>query len=1161
MQFGVLGPLVVRPPAGDPLAVGGPRPRALLAMLLLDAGRLVSIDRLIDGQYGDRPPSGAANAVQAQVSRLRRNLPADLIEFHGSGYRLAVDRDSVDAHRFERLSREGRGLLAAGRHSAAAAVLREGLELWRGPAFADVAEAPFAPPQAVRLEELRLAATEDLFEAELSLPSASPVGGLRELVAAHPLRERARGLLMRGLHAAGRQAEALAVFDEGRRLLADELGADPSPELAALHLEILRGERESSARVPPPAQLTSFVGREAELARLDALREARLVTIVGPGGTGKTRLAIESATRSARDGGPAFVDLSIADGGTAQAAPAQTAPAQTAPAQAASAQAASAQAASAQAASAQAASAQAASAQAAQGAQAAEAAQAVQVAQVAQAVLGALGLRESGLKPPAAGGPDPADRLVAALAEQDVLLILDNCEHVIAGAAALTRRLLARCPGLRVLATSREPLGLTGEQLVPLAPLPTPPPGEADPAGYPAVRLFVDRAAAVRQGFTLDPGTLAAVLRICAALDGLPLAIELAAARVRTFGVAEIADRLAEHGRFRLLSRGDRTAAARHQTLHAVVEWSWSLLDAGEQALARRFSVFSGGATLEAVEHVCATPAPWPAQVVEPEDLAEVLADLVDKSLVETDGERYQMLDTIRLFCAGRLAEAGEEEALRRAHAAWFFAYARRADDHLHRAEQLEWLARLSADNANLQAALRWGVEHDRPTAFRLMTALAMYWWLSGRRGQATRHAERLLDGPEPGDELAEEYVLAVLHAVPAAGSPHWERARTIVEALDRPLRHRFGVALWGMIAGPPRGGVGAARDRRISRADPWSRALEQLGLALMALHDGRLAEAEGEMEEVLANFGAVGERWGTGQALDWLALLASWRGDWGRAMELWDRALAMVAELGALDELADILLRRGNAHWRSGNAEAARADCERAGELERRLGRPELRAWVRLELGDMLRLQGDLAGAAERLEAALSGSDAGTFTAGGTTSRVHTALGRLATAQGDGERAARMHAEAVAIALRSPLANDLAEAAEGLAGHVLTARVPDAGDILTTRVPDQAEGLAGDALTTHVPDPGGPTADAGVERDGGDEVDERRRAAAQAAVLLGVGAAVRGMAVVGDRDVAATAAEATRVLGPDAFAAAYASGAAMNRDEATTVLRTTTGR
>ncbi|MFC7591855.1 ATP-binding protein [Nonomuraea antimicrobica] len=473
------------------------------------------------------------------MSRLRRHLPGDLIEFHGAGYRLAVERESVDAHRFETLSREGRGLLATGRYAAATALLREGLALWRGPAFADVADAPFARPQAVRLEELRLTATEDLYEAELSLPGAQPVAGLRELVAGHPLRERARGLLMRALHAAGRQAEALAVYEEGRRLLAAELGADPSPELAALHLEILRGERGRTAWAEPPAQLTSFVGREEELARLAALRTVRLVTIVGPGGTGKTRLAVESTGRRAGSGDTGrtvgFVDLTLADGAPGQ---------------------------------------------------------------VAQAVLGALGLREPALTPPAAGGPDPADRLVAALADRSLVLVLDNCEHVIAEAATLTRHLLARCPGLTVLATSREPLGLTGEHLVPLAPLPLPPPGarEApqDALAYPAVRLFADRASAVRQEFALTPGNLDAVLRICAALDGLPLAIELAAARVRTFGVAEIADRLAEHGRFRLLSRGDRTSAARHQTLHAVVEWSWSLLGAEEQALARRFAVFAG---------------------------------------------------------------------------------------------------------------------------------------------------------------------------------------------------------------------------------------------------------------------------------------------------------------------------------------------------------------------------------------------------------------------------------------------------------------------------------------------------------------------------------------------------------------------------------------
>ncbi|GAA3697380.1 BTAD domain-containing putative transcriptional regulator [Nonomuraea antimicrobica] len=1054
MQFGVLGPLVVRSTAGDPVAVGGPRPRALLAMLLLDAGRTVSLERLIDGQYGDRPPAGAANAVQAQVSRLRRHLPGDLIEFHGAGYRLAVERESVDAHRFETLSREGRGLLATGRYAAATALLREGLALWRGPAFADVADAPFARPQAVRLEELRLTATEDLYEAELSLPGAQPVAGLRELVAGHPLRERARGLLMRALHAAGRQAEALAVYEEGRRLLAAELGADPSPELAALHLEILRGERGRTAWAEPPAQLTSFVGREEELARLAALRTVRLVTIVGPGGTGKTRLAVESTGRRAGSGDTGrtvgFVDLTLADGAPGQ---------------------------------------------------------------VAQAVLGALGLREPALTPPAAGGPDPADRLVAALADRSLVLVLDNCEHVIAEAATLTRHLLARCPGLTVLATSREPLGLTGEHLVPLAPLPLPPPGarEApqDALAYPAVRLFADRASAVRQEFALTPGNLDAVLRICAALDGLPLAIELAAARVRTFGVAEIADRLAEHGRFRLLSRGDRTSAARHQTLHAVVEWSWSLLGAEEQALARRFAVFAGGATLEAVERVCGTGAagaPDPAA-------AEALADLVDKSLVETDGERYQMLDTIRLFCLERLAKAGEEDRLRRAHAAWSLDFAGQAHDHLYRDEQLTWLARLSADNANLQAALRWSVEHDRPTAARLVAALGMYWWLTGRRGQATRHARRLLDatGPEPPTGLDEEYVMTVLHAVPESDSPHWRRAREIVGSLDRPLRYRFGVALWGMVAGPPEGGEPTERDRRMLGSDPWSRALERLSLALMTLLTGTATEAEPELERVLADFNALGERWGRAQALDWLALAASWRGDWARAMGRWSEALGLLEELGALDELADVLSRRGAALWRAGDAAAARADCERVTELERRLGRPVLMAWVQLQLGEIARHEGDLAEAGRRLDLALSGAEtgeSGAFTAAGTLSHVYTALGRLAQAEGDAERAARLHATAVTAALDSPLATDHADAAEGLAGLV------------------------------------------------GAGADRRR-----AALLLGVAVAVRGTAVAGDRDVAATVAAATRVLGAEGFAAAYAEGAALSRDAALRVLRDAVSR
>ncbi|MFI7463702.1 BTAD domain-containing putative transcriptional regulator [Nonomuraea sp. NPDC049646] len=1023
MQFGILGPLEVRSADGDPIAVGGPRPRALLVLLLLEAGRTVGVERLIDAQYGQSPPAGAANAVQAQISRLRRNLPADLIEFHGAGYRLAVPPEDVDAHRFERLARDGRRLLAAGRHAAAAAVLRECLDLWRGPALADVREAAYAPGQADRLEELRLAAREDLYEADLHLPEAEPAAGLRELVAAHPLRERPRALLMRALHAAGRQAEALAVYDEARRLLADELGADPSPELAALHLAILRGEqrRAHATRSAPPPQLTTFVGREEELARLAALRDARLVTITGPGGTGKTRLAVEAATRG-QERQACFADLSPAAGD----------------------------------------------------------------GQVPLLVLNALGLRESALSPGVPGLADPAERLVAALAEQDLLLILDNCEHVVAEAATLARRLLAGCPGVRVLATSREPLGITGEQLVPLPPLGTPPPGTpaGDALAYPAVRLFADRAAAVRPGLELD---LDATLSICAALDGLPLAIELAAARVRTFPVAEIAARLAEHGRFRLLSRGDRTAAARHRTLHAVVEWSWDLLDAEEQVLARRFSVFSGGARLEAVERVCG------------EDSSVLLADLVDKSLVETAGDRYRMLDTVRLFCAGRLAEAGEEERMRAAHAAWHLEHARRAEPHLYRAEQLEWLARLGADDADLQSALRWSVEHDPPTALRLIAALAMYWYLSGRRGQAVQPARRLLDviGPEPPAGLTDEYVLAVLHAAPGTGSPHWKRAVEITTDPDGPVRHPFAAALWGMTAGPPERGAERPRQRELG-GDPWSRALGRLGESLLLLLNGGVAAAERELEIVLAEFGALGERWGKAQGLDWLAVIAGWRGEWNRATELWAQALDLLDELGALDELVDVLCRRADARSRAGDLAAARADCLRARELARELGRPERTAAVHVRLGDLARIEGDLDEAAERLRDALAATAPGSPLAGSTDPQVLTALARLAQARGEAGEAAARHREAVDLALRSPVDSDLAGAVEGLAGAALL-----------------------------------------------DDPPER------AALLLGVGVALRGTAVTGDHDVAATAAAATAALGPERFAALYARGAAMTRDEA----------
>jgi predicted ATPase/DNA-binding SARP family transcriptional activator len=932
VRIGVLGALEVWDAGGGPVAVGGPRPRALLALLAVDANRVVSLDAIVAAQYGDDPPADAAGAVQAHVSRLRKAVAG--VVFEGGGYRLVIEPDDVDALRFERLAGEGRRLLAAGAHDRAAAVLREAIGLWRGPALVDL---PHGEARAARLDELRLAAFEDLVEAELALPAGTSVAELRALVAANPLRERLRGQLMRALHATGRQAEALAEFEDTRRLLADELGADPSPELSDTHLAILRAA-PAPRRVGVPAQLTSFVGRDAELGRLRALcalRDSRLVTILGPGGTGKTRLAIEAV----RGRDVCFADLSPVSSGDL----------------------------------------------------------------VPHAVLGALGVRESGFLP-AAG--DPVRRLVLSIGREPLLLVLDNCEQVVASAAALARTLLAECPSLTILATSREPLGLTGETLLPLAPLAT----VAALAAFSseAVRLFADRAAAVRPGFTVTDANRDAVAAVCAAVDGLPLAVELAAARLRQFTVEELAERLASDGPFRLLSRGDRTAAARHRTLRAVVAWSWDLLTPAEQAVAARFAVFTGGASLAAVEAVCDTTD-------------DVLADLVDRSLIETDGRRYRMLDTVRLFCAEHLPDD-----TRRAHAEYYLALARRADPHLRRAEQLDWLATLSADHDNLMAALRWSVHGDPATGYELMAALTAYWWLSGRRGEVSEVALALLD--RSGD-AGEGYVACVLHARPREPLP-WTGAREVMRGLTS-LRYPFVAAVLGMTTGP------WEPAESLLGSDPWSLALGRLSLAIMRVLDGEPSRGEAELREVLGTFRDLGERWGMAQALDWLGEVAGWRGEWDRARALWAESLAHYERFGALEECVDVLCRRADCLLRQGDVGAAEADFRRADELNRRAGQPPSPA-VLLGLATITG-----SGLAEAM-AATSDDFAGIP----VLAQILTATGR--------------HAEAVATARRSPFAAPLAAAVEGLASAAPAAR---AAFLLGTAVALRGTTVANDPL------------------------------------------------------------------------------------------------
>ncbi|MEV1171199.1 BTAD domain-containing putative transcriptional regulator, partial [Nonomuraea sp. NPDC049784] len=868
MRFAILGETRAWRDDGAEVPLGGPARRALLALMLVRPGEVVSADRLAD----EIDPDGAlsAHALQSQMSRLRTALgSASLIERAGAGYRIVVDDDDVDACRFERLAQEGRAALRDGDAERAVALLREALELWRGPALAGLAESRTAQSAAVRLEERRLGALEDRIEGELRLGEhRAAVAELRELVGRHPLRERLAGLLMRALFAEGGQAEALVVFEETRRHLADELGADPSAELVALHRELLSAD-PSPSPAAPPAQLTSFVGRAEEVAEVaDLLRVARLVTLAGPGGVGKTRLSVEVAGVAADD--VCFVELApLRDGGA-----------------------------------------------------------------LAQVLLGALGLRENGLQL-GDGGQKPVDRLIGALSDRLLLLVLDNCEHLVEEVAALVARLLAACPRLRVLVTSREPLGIIGENFWQVRPL-------DDEA---AVRLFTDRARAVRRGFAADSQI---VRRVCAALDNLPLAIELAAARLRTLDIDDLAGRLDD--RLAVAARGSRTTDERHRTLRSVVAWSWELLSEPEQRAARRFTVFAGGATTESAVRVCGTDA-------------ETLESLADKSLLEVAGGRYRMLETIRAYGAERLDAAGEREPARRAHARHVLELVRTADPHLRQAEQLEWLAVLAAEHADLLAAVRWAVEAPEvETALELLASALTYLWIRGAAASVAPQAIALLDSLNSLDSvgsvdsgsralpagLGEEYAACVLLAASGEdGRPVWQRHRAqagkaLAAAWSGAEPGRYPAVLlpwmmWNASEADPHGAFALVSSQR-DRSEPWVRAVAEYVWGFGLLGEGDIAAAERGFGAAAEGFRSLGDRWGTALALDTLASLAGAHGNRATAIALTDEALSLAEQLGALEDSADLLVNRGD-HLAPDDAAAARADYAKAADLARRAG------------------------------------------------------------------------------------------------------------------------------------------------------------------------------------------------------------------------------
>ena len=860
MRVAILGPLEVHDDDGAAIAVAGARLRGLIARLALAGGQPVSTGALAEAVWDCAPPADVANALQTLVSRARRALGgAAAVEQSAAGYRLAVAPGDVDALRFERLVAEG--------------AVAEALALWRGPALADAGD--FAEPFARRLEELRLEATVTFLARELDAGrAAARAGELEALVAEHPLHEKLTGLLMRALAASGRQADALAAYEALRARLAGELGIDPGPQLRAVHLEVLRGE---VAAAPPPAdharknlraQLTSFVGRQDEVLRLrKTLESYRLVTLVGPGGAGKTRLAAEVAA-------------GVRDDATGDEP---------------------------------------------DGIWMAELASVTDAADVPKAVLGSIGLRESRLLPDGSQrmtSRDARTRLLEGLADASALLVLDNCEHLIEACAHLADALLAHSPRLRIVATSREPLGITGESLFVVPPL------DEDPA----VLLFADRAAAVSPGFALDAETRPLVTDIVRRLDGLPLAIELAAARLRTLPLAEISRRLTD--RFRLLTGGSRTALPRHRTLRAVVEWSWELLTPAERLLAERFSVFPAGAAPASVAAVCA------GGELAAGEADELLWSLVDKSLLQplADGTRVRMLETIREYGAEKLAGRGEVGELRRRHGAHYSALMDEAAPKLLTRDQLGWLTVLRADRDNIVAALRyWCDAGDAANALSLAVSLTVVTLLLGNEPDTAEWIGEALAVPGEAD-AGLRTVAEALHVVlsvmePTTTSPGGTSAAVtypgLIERLDATDIETLPVAgllrpIYAMFVkdeGRVRGYLDQARAGR----DEWLVAAAWMMTAGNAENDGNLAEMRVAAAEALDRFRALGERWGLSSALRTVGNIGLLDGDLDGAIAAFSEAGRLLAEIGHREDLSQVQLRLAEIAARQGDLVRAR--------------------------------------------------------------------------------------------------------------------------------------------------------------------------------------------------------------------------------------------
>lgn len=788
IKFRLLGPMELH--TDDRAAkLPGPAERTLLALLLLSPGRVVPTTTLVDRLWNDAAlPDNPLNALQLRVSKLRRalaELGLGVVHRDASGYLLDVDRASVDVHLFAQHIREARAEVARAGMPSPTAIARydAALQLWRAEPFVDFAGELWAAVEAARLVQLRLAALTERAELALALGRHAQVAaGLAPVVRENPQQEALAALLMTALYQGGRQAEAVEVFLRTQTVLDDELGLEPSAQLRLLHQRILRQDPQldpsplavsAQARhsgVPAPA--VGLIGRDREVAAVSRLLGTnRLVTLVGPGGAGKTALAMTVARNLE-------VDFE-------------------------------------------------------HGVSVARLAAEAHANDVALAVAQGVGVPLDGTDPTV----QARDRLIAYLRNRRMLLVLDNCEHVIDAIARLADDLMAAAPGLALLATSREALAVPGELQYAVGPLVVPPEGTGphEIGAYAAAQLLLERVRAMRADLAPGDGDLLAVGQICRQLDGMPLALELAAARAGSLGLPEVAGRLAD--RFGLLTVGPRTAEDRHRTLRKTVDWSHALLTDGEQLAFRRLAVFHGGWTLTAAEAVLDRGGLRPA------DVSDLLAGLVARSMIISEpGEptRFRMLETLRHYALQRLDEAGEMEPTSARHARYFLSLAEQADRDLRGPGQRAALRRLRQEDANIKAALAYfsAAPAHADDALQLGGALGLYWHLG-------RHVE------------GREVLRALLRETPAAGPAARARALQAVSLVERPR---------GCLVHPsPRCAATAAEslDLFLAVGAEDGAALSRVLLAVEHLGSDELASFDELLTEAEHRFDSTGDAWG----------------------------------------------------------------------------------------------------------------------------------------------------------------------------------------------------------------------------------------------------------------------------------------------------------